>query len=149
MNKLEGNYTEFLKHWATKERTYSYEDVAIRLASEKKLDYWQRNSIYGIESDSDILFSRWSTGGVSGGSYLDDSEPTAYHSEDTEPHNTILDEILEHYVPNISYLTFRKLNALFSQDSYENNEYYGNRTDYAVRYIKMTDLYEFLKGLQS
>ena len=97
-----------------------------------------------------VLFNSWRSGGQSGGSCWDTgNEPARHHaiSGDPEPSWTDLDNILEHFVPNITLLQFRKLDALFQITDYSESEYYGNYTTYTVKYIKVKDLHQLIQTI--
>lgn len=85
----------------------------------------------------------WSTGGVGGGNCWG-GEPRPYSNDEAEPEWKSLVEILDHFCPNISYLKYRFLMTLVTSDSYCESEYYGNSRNYAVKLLKLQDLYNFL-----
>lgn len=90
---------------------------------------------------------QWSTGGVSGGSCWDtgDDDPHYHTSGEPEEELTQLDTILEHFSPNISFLQYKKLcQELIERGEHRENEYYGNYTDYAHKFIRLRRLYSYL-----
>lgn len=89
------------------------------------------------------LILTWSTGGISGGSCWG-GENHAYSSGEPEPQWDDLDRILEHFCPNISFIRYKGIMRLTKTDSYSIDEYYGNSRDYAMRVLKLTDLWQSL-----
>lgn len=91
------------------------------------------------------LIVTWSTGGVSGGSCWDSSNPKPYTSNDLPEELEILDTILTHFYSQMSFLQYRVLsNTLVKYDTYSVGEYYGNCTDYAYKTIDIRSLYDYM-----
>ena len=96
---------------------------------------------YSEECDCEpALVLSWHTGGISGGSCWG-TENHAYSSGDPEPDWEDLDRILEHFCPNITHLKYKGIMRQSTTDDYEQNEYYGNSTNYAMRVLKLKDLW--------
>lgn len=96
------------------------------------------------------LYWEWSTGGVSGGSCWDSSNPQPYTSSEVE--DSALDRLFEEYFPNITFLSYRNFLSKFVKvGEYSLGEYYGNCTNYATRTVNLLELYNFLvdKGVFS
>jgi hypothetical protein len=112
-------------------------------------NYWSTSSnlkyIYDNHKDIKLVFyNAVEIGGMRGGSCWDDTKPEYYSgSADISKWDT-LDLVLETLFPAITVLTYRKLQALQSTDSYTDYEYYGNTTDYHVSYFIVKDLYDFM-----
>ncbi|MFA5071334.1 MAG: hypothetical protein WC511_03075 [Candidatus Pacearchaeota archaeon] len=98
----------------------------------------------------DLLFGCvWETGGQSGGSCWG-GNPQQYHTSNREPDLKSLDLILKEKYPQISYLEYRELvSDLFVYDTDYRSEYYGNGTDYAVKYCKLSAFLEKLNAFLS
>lgn len=94
-----------------------------------------------------VIYMRWSSGGVSGGSYLDSSNPQPYYNEDEPPAFEVLDLVLKELKPNIQYLQYKELEKLTHTNSETEHEYYGNCTDWKVKYIVLSDLEVLLTKL--
>lgn len=93
----------------------------------------------------DALYVEWETGGTSGGSCWDDSDPRPYSTNALPEELTDLDIILEHFKPDLTFLQYRKLtNSLIKISSRHESEYYGNGTDYSSRFIIIDHLYKYL-----
>lgn len=91
------------------------------------------------------LMVEWSTGGTSGGSCWDDSNPQPYSTDNAPEELTDLDRILEKYWPEISFLQYRVLAAkLVKGGSYTEYEYYGNSTNRSFKLLWLRDLYTTL-----
>lgn len=85
------------------------------------------------------------TGGVSGGSCWDSSDPQPYHNSDPMPAFNELYLVLERVVPNITFIQGKVLESTLVKDTdYTDHEYYGNCTEYQIKYISLVDLYNYL-----
>ena len=51
---------------------------------------------------------------------------------------------LEQLIPNITYLQYKKISNLIHESEDSEKEYYGNRTDWKIIYIILSDLINFL-----
>ena len=85
----------------------------------------------------------WHTGGVSGGSCWG-GENHGYSTGEGEPEWEILDRILEHFCPNITFIRYKGIMRLSKTDSFSRGEYYGNSTDFTYRVIKLKDLWKHM-----
>lgn len=92
------------------------------------------------------ICKEWRVGGITGGNCWDSGGHESVSAED-EPNFSGLDEFLEKYCPGITYLQYKKLDALTKTCEYSNNEYYGNYTDYKRKYIIIDELYDVLINL--
>lgn len=93
------------------------------------------------------LYVKWSTGGVGGGSCWDDSKNYTYTNSDPVPELTSLDLILEAIKPDLTFLQYKRLVAAVQQhDSWKEDEYYGNSTDYVCKKVRLRDLFDFLSS---
>lgn len=96
------------------------------------------------------LFVKYETGGVAGGSCWDSSDPQPYSidEEDLEDDFDVLDEFLTENAPNLTFLQYREtVKQFIHTDSYSENEYYGNCTDFGVKYVVLTELIPHLKKI--
>lgn len=87
------------------------------------------------------LSIQWRIGGQTGGSCWDDGD-AEYEDlgSDDMPEFKELDKLLAEYAPNI-----KGLDNLIKTCTYIEDEYYGNYTQWQVKYILIEDLYNFLK----
>lgn len=105
---------------------------------------WHREDNKVVEKPR--LIVEWSTGGYSGGSCWDDSDPQPYDSKESPKELVILDAILKVICPATSFLQYRMLtDTLVKYDTYSIGEYYGNSTDYARKTVDLQELFNFLK----
>ena len=91
---------------------------------------------------------QWSTGGISGGSCWDDGEKDNHYptSGEIEPEFEELDKVLEHFYPGITHLQYKRLcRQVIETGDYRMNEYYGNSTNYAHKFVRLQKLYDTLK----
>ncbi len=93
-----------------------------------------------------VIYMRWNTGGVSGGSCWDDSDPQEYYG-DSKPRFTVLDLVLKKLRPDLSYLDYKLVEGLIRSNTGTRYEYYGNYDDYEVEFIVLSDLYKLLDTL--
>jgi len=92
----------------------------------------------------------WQTGGIGGGSCWDngDEDPHYNMGSNPEPEFTDIDKVLEHFVPNITFLQYKRLlQDCIEQGETTLNDYYGNHTDYAYKVIKLEALFKYMKGI--
>ena len=104
---------------------------------------YRRNTVEG-----DFIQISWCTGGMSGGSCWDDGKEDHHYSVSSspEPEFEALDAIMERFYPEITFMTYKRMaQTLIKISDYCDNEYYGNYYNYAVKYVDLKDLYEFLK----
>lgn len=99
-----------------------------------------------VYTGKEALEVSWCSGGMTGGSCWDDGNDVRYYPVDASPEEDFyeLDEILEKVCPNITYLQFRNLERLITQDSRTEDDYYGNYSVYAIKRLKVDDLWNFL-----
>jgi len=108
------------------------------------LDYDIRKN---LRRDDVVVYYDWSTGGLSGGNCWDDTEPTYYASNETEPEDNPFAKALELYAEDISYIRFRKISSkVLYEYTHRYYEYYGNRSDIEGRAFIVRELYEGLFG---
>lgn len=89
----------------------------------------------------------WRTGGISGGSCWDEGDRDPHYSigGDDEPEFKELDSLFEKVCPNITFLQYRNImSECVSSYDYSINEYYGNHTDYKVKWVCLERLYNML-----
>ena len=112
---------------------------------------WQSvTSIKDVTPSTSLVGDEVCTGGTSGGSCWNEGETTyhGYHNEVT-PELASLDMVLEEIAPNITYLQFKKLlrEADVKEFTHSTGDYYGNKSDYAKKYVNLGDLYDALVSL--
>lgn len=112
----------------------------------KDVDRWSAKPALNTDN---VIYQEWRTGGISGGSCWDDGETDNHYALDAEESPETFDEliaILEKFWPDISFLNYHKLiTPIIHHDDYTLYEYYGNHTNYAVKYVDIKELYDLLK----
>jgi hypothetical protein len=98
-------------------------------------------------SVEDFIYVSYSPGGVSGGSYHKNSDPQPYTNDDPIPEFDDFYELLMKINSKFSYLEVKKLEKLITRFEHEEREYYGNKTDYIIRYVNVNDLYNCITSL--
>ena len=96
--------------------------------------------------ENENLFYAYETGGVSGGSCWESSNPQSYEAENKDTGFVILVWVLEKFAPNITFLKYQKLSKSISSFEHTEYEYYGNRTDYKVQYLSLDTLVDFINS---
>ena len=97
-----------------------------------------------MESD-DFIWVQFETGGTSGGSCWDDSDPQDYHCDGEMPEFIGFYKLLELTVPTLGFLQVKLMeHDLIHSFDYTNYEYYGNCTNYDIKYAKLSDIYNWL-----
>ena len=144
-------FDEFVLKIIADVREYSYDEKSyynkqgvyeVKPADPKKYG-WEGDRVVDY-APGIILLKTWETGGVSGGSCWESSNPKPYYNSATEPDWYTLDKILEEFCPSISYLQYKKLAAKEKHKTYTEYEYYGNNTEYEVKYLYLQDIYDVL-----
>ena len=97
---------------------------------------------YGIPNHikEPVIYMRWETGGTSGGSCWENSNPQHYKSEKGKPKFECVDLVLKELMPNISFLQFREIEKLIQSSQKTDCEYYGNSTDFEIEFIVLSEL---------
>lgn len=90
---------------------------------------------------------KWKTGGKSGGNCWNAGEDNRHYSieGEREPNLESVDLIIEKICPEINFLIYKRLYRellIYNEDN--ENEYYGNYTNYAYKYIDLEKLYNWL-----
>lgn len=101
---------------------------------------------YGIPTSikEPVIYCRYETGGYSGGSCWDDSNPQPYTEDVPKDKMKVLEIVLMELCPNISYLQYKQIEQLIDYNGYSEDEYYGNSIDWKIEFIKTSKLYELL-----
>lgn len=99
---------------------------------------------YGIPDTvkEPVIYHRYDVGGYSGGNCWGD-EPTPYVADPPEPW-VVFDYVFEIIKPDISYLQFRKVENSVKKFSDSQWEYYGNSTNYEIKYIPLSEVYKLV-----
>lgn len=97
---------------------------------------------YGIPVNvkEPVVYMRCETGGYRGGGYGNDAKALPYTNNEPEPKFEALDLVLKELKPNITYLEYRGIEKLIHTNRETDQEYYGNSTDYNIKYIVLSDL---------
>ena len=130
-------FTEIVEKIVEKEDHALPWDVDCRVGKVPTEYYKEENN------DPNCLYIKWETGGYSGGSCWDDSDPQPYQNNSPEPNFTALVKVLEYFTPEISFLKGMQFTNMVKNSTYTDHEYYGNSTDYAVKYVEISTMYGF------
>jgi hypothetical protein len=143
---------EFIKKVNELDVSYYRKGTPTKSWEPSEFVFQYRHSSDGVENPptlKDFLYIEWSIGGQTGGSCWDEGDAT-YHPREAEPEPNFncLDIILEAFCPSLSYIKYKLLVAdIVKEDTQTSNEYYGNYTTYAIKYVCLGDLYAKLKEI--
>lgn len=100
----------------------------------------------GTLGRTDIVECSWVIGGAWGGNCWNDDEPELRTpTPDAEPTFLTLDTIINDLWSDISLNDYRMIVLpLVSNDTNREQEYYGNYTDYAIKRIKLEEMFDIL-----
>lgn len=103
-----------------------------------------RMPIFGRDQSDFSLYVSWSGPGSSGASCWD-SEPSKDYPASQQESLDSLDKVLETVYPNISYLTYKRLEkSIVRGQTNDFVDYYGNTSSTEFKAIYLDDLYQFL-----
>lgn len=91
-----------------------------------------------------VVYMRYEKGGWSGGSCWEDSNVQPY-SNSFVPTFEVLDLVLRELKPDISYLKYKEIEKLIVDSEKTEYEYYGNQTDFGIKYIELSKLLKILE----
>lgn len=116
------------------------DDVIDLTLSDSQIEYLESKDVKPVE----YLYTKDCVGGYSGGSCWG-GEATYHRNDDLKAEFTDLDEFLEKIFPDISFLKYKSLkNTLVKEFEHCENEYYGNSSEYVIKFIVVKDMLEFL-----
>lgn len=98
------------------------------------------------DMDRDVFYIKWIIGGRTGGSCWG-GELHSMHGE-AEPNFTELDEYLEENHPSLTFLQYKRLANLIQEAETTEKEYYGNCTNYKIKYIFVDEVDAFIRELR-
>lgn len=119
-------------------RHLDYSGKSMHSEDGKYLYYYAYTKVGDMNRDRIIIYTE--TGGVTGGSCWDSSDPQPYTTNDKFDLSIIETLILE-YTPDISHVAFKELfNRLVLEHDCTDRQYYGNSTDFKVAVVYIDDL---------
>lgn len=94
-----------------------------------------------------VVYMRWNSHGYSGGSCWDDSDPQPY--ENSVPDFEALHVVCKYLNPDITLSEIKMIESLCIEDEggYD-HEYYGNETNYTMKYILLSDVEKWINKLK-
>lgn len=99
----------------------------------------------GVSEDGQNLVMSTNTGGVSGGSCWEDSDPRPYYNSFAKREVDHLKNLLDRLDSELLYSDYRKIEALIKTDNHTEYEYYGNCEDYILESINIKDMWAILE----
>lgn len=95
-----------------------------------------------------VIYQRFLTGGMTGGSYHENSFLHSFTNDESKPPFRVLDLVLKELKPELTYLQYKDVERLIRTSDYSDREdYYGNCSDYDITYIVLSDLYKYLESI--
>ncbi len=94
-----------------------------------------------------VIYMRYEVGGVGGGSCWNDSNSEPY-TKDERPSFKVLDLTLKRLCPNLTFLQFREVEELIHTNEESDYEYYGNSTDYEIKYVIISEIINLLNTFE-
>ena len=82
---------------------------------------------------------------MSGGNYMEGVATRYTVAPPADIRFDALDDFLEEHFPNIPFMAYRKLTRVMETVEHTVREYYGNRTDYAIRILPFEALWTVLE----
>ncbi len=122
-------------------------DVDLTYGEEKKWVYGKDHYLSHeeiVEPGIVVLKEKWEIGGVEGGNCWERGGNRLYNTNISDPGFPILDQVLETFAPQLLYSQYKELLKVVYLIDERDVEYYGNYTNYKIRYIEVEDLYDFL-----
>jgi len=119
--------------------------------SDPKIDSWNEGIFkepqnVPITEKDYLIYQRWNSGGVAGGSCWDEGEGHNYEYSHPDPKFTILEIVLDELCPDITLKNYNEVLKLIKENETTNWEYYGNYDNYQIRYIRLKDLENLIKS---
>jgi hypothetical protein len=139
-NKIK-QYIGNLSYFDAKENMYTDKNEYAMVVN-ASVNRERNDSIEEALGRSGIVGVAWQTGGASGGNCYG-GEAEAYTVEEPNIREFyLLDDIFSDLFPDLKYMEYRKIMQMtpIHHKTTGNYEYYGNRTDYYVKYIKVDEL---------
>lgn len=94
------------------------------------------------------IYRSYNTGGVSGGSCWNSSNPTSYYVDEV-PEWKALKKALDIVMPDYSEDEFKMIKALAQENETTDYQYYGNYDDYRIDFIPLSKFYYITAKLRS
>jgi hypothetical protein len=96
-----------------------------------------------------LLYMRWKTGGITGGSCWEGSNPQPYTSDDPKPRFVVLTLTIKELKPDLTFLEYEEIMDMVVSTDTTDWEYYGNCTNYGIEYLKLSDLIKKLEEFEN
>lgn len=121
-----------------------FKEKVYQITGTKHIPVFNKKTRKYDEIEIEELVKKWVIGGEHGGSCWG-REPRPVTAE-PEPEFEQLDAILEGICPHISFLQYKRIcTECIETDTDSETEYYGNWTEYAIKKVKLSKLFDVLK----
>jgi hypothetical protein len=93
-----------------------------------------------------VIYTKWKSGGRGGSCWDDENTINEHYSED-KPNDVykVLELTLEVLKPGITFLQYKKIEALIESNIETDYGYYGDYTEDTIEWIKVSDLLNLLE----
>lgn len=120
-----------------------------KINSDPSIDSWYEGIFkepYKIPNDVKelVVYQRYEIGGAQGGNCWG-GEAVAFTNRETREFSRILDVVMLELWPDIPHLLYSKLLRMVNESTDSEWEYYGNYSDYVIRYLPVSVIEEFIK----
>lgn len=87
-----------------------------------------------------VVYTRYETGGASGGSFDDHYSARPYERDEPDDKWEVLDILLKELNVTVTFSQYKSLIEMVQDNTDSEVEYYGNYTNYRIEYIKLDDI---------
>lgn len=100
-----------------------------------------------VDIKEHVVYMRWNNDGYAGGNCWNDNEPEYYQNE--EPEFEALNAVCFYLNPHITEQHIKMIKSVsIEDDGGYDREYYGNATNYKVRYILLSKVETLVQALK-
>ena len=135
--------------WKEHSNEYGILERFLGSKSSQKEDFNVKS--YEVIEKSGFMAVAWHIGGAQGGNCWG-NEAKSYIKENPTPLDfTLMEKILEDVCPNLTYKQYKKIvsSLEIKEETTGNYEYYGNNTEYFVRYFPVKNLVNAIEKLDT
>jgi hypothetical protein len=93
-----------------------------------------------------VIYSRFLKSGEDGGSCWGHM-PEPFENEEPKNRMEVLDLVLKEICPNITFMQYKGIDNLIKEGYEKEREYYGNYSEYSIKYLPLSTLYTYLDSL--
>ena len=135
--------------WKDGSNAYGILESFLAIRSSQKQDYNVKS--YEVIEKSGFMAVAWHIGGATGGNCWGNEAEKYIVEHPTPLEFTLMEKVLEDVCPNLTYKQYKQIVSQLDikEDTTGNYEYYGNRTEYFVRYFPVKNLVQAIEKLDT